>query len=131
MASALFLKRSGTKEKRSRASHYYADIAQRHSTPVLRRAGCRMPDILHQKQEVIKAMCKISLLLLHHYRQEAPKRKYTPSGSAQKMRHFHHFLASFYPRQKKVKNFNSSHTYKKVWIRVQSTKNSPNPTSPH
>lgn len=28
-ASALFLKRSGTKEKRSRASHYYADIAQR------------------------------------------------------------------------------------------------------
>ena len=64
-------------------------------------------------------------------RQEAPKRKYTPSGSAQKMRHFHHFLASFYPRQKKVKNFNSSHTYKKVWIRVQSTKNSPNPTSPH
>ena len=64
-------------------------------------------------------------------RQEAPKRKYTPSGSAQKMRHFHHFLASFYSRQKKVKNFNSSHTYKKVWIRVQSTKNSPNPTSPH
>ena len=79
---------------------------------------CRMPDILHQKQEVIKAMCKISLLLLHHYRQEAPKRKYTPSGSAQKMRHFHHFLASFYPRQKKSKKlrgsptfcYNSSHT---------------------
>ena len=42
-------------------------------------------------------------------RQEAPKRKYTPSGSAQKMRHFHHFLASFYPRQKKSKLcFNSS-----------------------
>ena len=46
-------------------------------------------------------------------RQEAPKRKYTPSGSAQKMRHFHHFLASFYPRQKKSKLcFNSSHMRK-------------------
>ena len=71
-----------------------------------------MPDILHQKQEVIKAMCKISLLLLHHYRQEAPKRKYTPSGSAQKMRHFHHFLASFYPRQKKnQKNFEEAQLF--------------------
>ena len=38
-------------------------------------------------------------------RQEAPKRKYTPSGSAQKMRHFHHFLASFYPLQKTTVSF--------------------------
>ena len=63
---------------------------------------CR-PDILHQKQGVIKAMCKISLHstpLPREREGEAPKRKYTPSGSAQKMRHFHHFLASFYPLQK-------------------------------
>ena len=90
-------------------------------------------------------MCKISLLLLHHYRQEAPKRKYTPSGSAQKMRHFHHFLASFYPRQKtNQKNFEEAQLFATiVHILQQGAEgslaytfklrkvNSPNPTSPN
>ena len=118
LIASAFLKRSGTKEKRSRASHYYADIAAPLffaplSAQLLRMsAGYSTPKTRGHKGHVQNFTALYTIT-----QREAPKRKYTPSGSAQKMRHFHHFLASFYPLQKTKVSFFADITVRYIkWV---------------